>query len=158
MPYITRGIFLKGSKPTIETIHTKERISVFGALSENEFIAQMTEEKCNAQTWLMFIRSLLRKYKKILIVIDGAKYHFEKKIVQKFYEENKHNLVIMQLPPYSPELSPIEPTWKKIKKWLAITIWGNKKEFEMKLVEALNNPSFMTNGFSRILPDFFARK
>jgi transposase len=151
MPYTTRGIFLKGSKPTIETIHTKDRISVFGALSENEFSAQMTEEKCNAQTWLMFIKSLLRKYKKILIVIDGAKYHFEKDIVQKFYKKNNHRLVIMQLPPYSPELSPIEPTWKKIKKWLAITIWCNKEEFEMKLVEALNNPSFMTKMFDYYL-------
>lgn len=87
---------------------------------------------------------MIRKYGKILIVIDGAKYHFEKKHVQKFYEENKHRLKIIQIPAYSPELAPVEQVWKKIKKWLAITPWATEEEFEMKLVEALNNPFFMT--------------
>ncbi len=107
----------------------------------------MTEEKCNAQTWLKFLKSLLRKFEKILIVVDGAKYHFEKEHVQKFYEENKEKLIIMQLPPYSPNLNPIEQSWKKIKKWLAITPWATKEEFQMKLVEALNNPNFMIKMF-----------
>ena len=38
--------------------------------------------------------------------------------IKKFYEENKHRLVIIQLPPYSPNLNPIEQVWKAIKKWL----------------------------------------
>jgi transposase len=125
---------------------------VFGALSENEFSAQLTEEKANAQTWLQFLKSLLRKYGKILIVVDGAKYHFEKALVQKFYEDNKDKLVVIQLPPYSPKLNPIEQTWKKIKKWMAITPWGSKDEFEMKLVGALNNPDFMSKMFDYYLP------
>lgn len=107
----------------------------------------MTEEKCNAQTWLKFLKSLLRKYGKVFLVVDGAKYHFEKEHVQKFYEENKEKLIIMQLPPYSPNLNPIEQSWKKIKHWLAITPWVTKEEFQMKLVEALNNPDFMVKMF-----------
>ena len=152
MPYLTRGWFRRGSRPTIKTIHTKERFAVFGALSENEFSAQLTEENCNAQTYLQFLKSLLRKYGKILIVVDGAKYHFEKEHVQKFYEENKQRLVIIQLPPYSPQLNPIEQTWKKIKKWMAITPWSSKKEFEMKLAEALNNTNFMTKMYEYYMP------
>ena len=128
-------------------IHTKKRRSVFGALSQEEFSSQLTEERCNFQTWLQFLKSLLRKYEKILIVVDGAKYHFEKEHVQKFYEENKHRLVIVQLPPYSPNLNPIEQVWRKIKKWLAITPWATEKEFEMKLAEALNNPDFKVKMF-----------
>ena len=128
-------------------IHTKKRRSVFGALSQEEFSSQLTEERCNFQTWLQFLKSLLRKYEKILIVVDGAKYHFEKEHVQKFYEENKHQLVIVQLPPYSPNLNPIEQVWKKVKKWLAITPWATEKEFEIKLAEALNNPDFMVKMF-----------
>lgn len=112
----------------------------------------MTEEKANAQTWLQFLKSLLRKYKKIIIVVDGAKYHFEKALVQKFYEDNKDKLIVIQLPPYSPKLNPIEQTWKKIKKWMAITPWGSKDEFEMKLVETLNNPDFMSKMFEYYLP------
>jgi len=37
--------------------------------------------------------------------------------------------------------------WKKVKKWLAITPWATEKEFEMKLVEALNNPDFKVKMF-----------
>ena len=107
----------------------------------------MTEEKCNFQTYLQFLKSLIRKYGKIVIVVDGAKYHFEKKHIQKFYEENKERLVVIQLPSYCPDLNPIEQVWKKIKKWLAITIWATKEEFERKLVEALNNPDFMVKMF-----------
>ena len=140
-------MFRKGSKPTIKCIHTKKRRSVFGALSQDEFSAQLTEEKCNFQTWLQFLKSLLRKYGRIFIVVDGAKYHFEKDHIQKFYKENEQRLVVMQLPPYSPELNPIEQVWKKIKKFLAITPWATEKEFEMKLAEALNNPDFKVKMF-----------
>lgn len=149
---MTRGWFRRGSKPIIKIVHTKERFVVFGALSENEFSARLTEEKANAQTYYQFIKSMLRKYGKILIVVDGAKYHFEKKHIQKFYEENKHRLVVIQLPPYSPKLNPIEQVWKKIKKWMAITPWGSKEEFEMKLVQALNNQDFMSKMFDYYVP------
>ena len=94
----------------------------------------------------------MRKYGKVLIVVDGAKYHFEKEHVQKFYLDNKPVLVVIQLPPYSPNLNPIEQTWKKIKNWLAITPWATEKEFEMKLAEALNNHEFMTKMFGYYLP------
>lgn len=112
----------------------------------------MTELRCNAQTWLQFLSFLLEKCGKILIVIDGAKYHFERAHVQKFYEENKHRLVVLQLPAYSPELNPIEQTWKKVKKWLAITPWATKEEFELRLVEALRNPEHMVKMFEYYLP------
>ena len=151
-PHLTRGWFKKGSKPVVKTAYGKTRISVFGALSENEFSAQMTEEKCNYKTYLQFLKSLMRKYGKVLIVIDGAKYHFEKEHVQSFYKDNKDSLRVIQLPAYSPELNPIEQTWKKTKKWMAMTIWATKEEFEMKIAEALNKREFMTKLYEYYLP------
>ena len=152
MSYLTKGWFRKGSKPVVKTAYGKSRISVFGALSQNEFSAQMTEEKCNNETYLQFLKSLLRKYEKVLIVVDGAKYHFEKEHVQSFYEEKKEVLKVIQLPAYSPELNPIEQTWKKIKKWMAISIWATKEEFEMKIAEALNKQDFMTELYEYYVP------
>jgi len=150
--YLTKGWFRKGSKPVVKTAYGKGRMSVFGALSQGEFSAQMTEERCNNQTYLQFLKSLLRKYGKVLIVIDGAKYHFEKKHVQKFYEEKKDILKVIQLPAYSPELNPIEQTWKKVKKWMAISVWATKEEFEMKIAEALNKRDFMTELYEYYVP------
>lgn len=93
------------------------------------------------------MRLLLEKHEKILIVVDGAKYHFEKMHVQAFYKDNEHRLKVIQLPPYSPELNPNEQTWKKVKKWLAITPWATEEEFELELNQALNNHHFMTKMF-----------
>ena len=138
-----KGIFERGSNPTFKHAHTKERTSVFGAISENIFSAQMTEERCNAQTYLQYLASLLRKYGKIAILIDGAKYHFEKEHVRKFYAEHTDTLKVIQLPAYSPQLNPIEQTWKKIKQWLAIRIWNTKEELQQQLSIALNNEEFM---------------
>ena len=96
---------------------------------------------------MTFLNALLRKEEKVAIVVDGAKYHFEKEHVQKFYKEREQCLNVIQLPAYSPELNPIEQTWKNTKKWLAIHIWGTKKEFEMQLLNALNSPSVKTKMF-----------
>lgn len=122
---------------------SREKICVFGGLS-TEFFSAKISEKLNHETYLPYLKSLLRKYGKIIIVIDGAKYHFEKEHIQTFYKFNKHRLKVMQLPAYSPELNPIEPVWKKIKKWLANRIWTNREELENQLVLALNNPFFMS--------------
>lgn len=100
-------------------------------------------EKLNNETYLAYIKHLIKKHDKIVLVLDGVKYHFEKKHVQEFYQQNSNVLKIIQLPAYSPQLNPIEQVWKKIKSWLATTIWFTKEELEQKLTEALNNPEFM---------------
>lgn len=151
-PHLTKGWFKKGSRPVIKTTYGKKRISVFGALSESEFSAQMTEEKCNWKTYLQFLKSLIRKYGKVLIVVDGARYHFEKENIQRFYEEKRETLKVIQLPAYSPELNPIEQSWKKIKKWIAISIWATEEEFEMRIAEALGNKNFRTKLYEYYVP------
>lgn len=58
----------------------------------------------------------------------------------------------MQLPAYSPELNPIEQSWKKVKKWLAIKPWSNISEFETTLCQTMNNDLFKVKMF-----DYFMR-
>ena len=151
-PYRVRGWFLKGCKAIVDTTYAKGRFSVFGALSKDELFTQLTEERCNHETYLIFLKALLRKYGKIVIVIDGSKYHFEKEHVQEFYKENKDCLIVFQLPPYSPELNPIEQTWKKTKKWLSVAVWGRKEEFEAELSAALSSPLIKTKMYGYYLP------
>lgn len=101
--------------------------------------------------YLPYVKSLLRRYGKIVVVLDGAKYHFEKEHVQEFYKGNEERLKVIQLPPYSPELNPIEQVWKKIKKWLATRIWFTKEELESQLAYALNNPIFMVKIYDYLM-------
>lgn len=150
-PYHRQFLFKIGSKPTSNYIYTRQRISVFGALSNDSFYYETTEKYCNWKNYLKFINNLLNKYKKIVIIIDGAKYHFEKKHVQNFYNYNDKNLVVFQLPAYSPELNPIEQYWRYVKEHLANTNWFNKEEFKQKLIEGLEN------SFKPKLYDYYLR-
>ncbi len=141
-PYITKGIFRVGSKPTVKYAYTREKVCVFGGLSESFFTSKMADNLDNT-TYLPFIKSLIRKYGKIVIIIDGAKYHFEKEHIRNYYDNNNDKLKVIQLPAYSPELNPIEQVWKKVKKWLATRIWYTVEDRGAQLSYALNNPDFM---------------
>jgi transposase len=56
--------------------------------------------------------------------------------MQKFYEEYKEHLHIVYFPSYSPELDPIEQSWREAKKWLAIRYWENKSGLKQQLITA----------------------
>ena len=58
----------------------------------------------------------------IVIVMDNASFHRKKKLFE--IAEAYHRKLIF-LPPYSPELNPIEHFWAKLKQWLKLHI----KEF-----------------------------
>ena len=51
----------------------------------------------------------------IVIVMDNASFHRKKKLFE--IAEEYHRKLIF-LPPYSPELNPIEHFWAEIKRWL----------------------------------------
>jgi transposase len=142
-PHIIQGWFPVGCHPTIKYAWSRDKFFVLGGLSTSSFNAKIADE-LNAHSYLGFLSSLLRKYKRCIIIIDGAKYHFEKSKVRTFYESHKDRLKVIQLPPYSPNLNPIEQVWKKIKKWLATKIWFTKEDLEKHILFALNNPHFMS--------------
>jgi len=98
-------------------------------------------DKLNSDSYLQFIKHLIRKYEKIVIVIDSVSYHRSKKL-KEFYKENEERLKVFYFPKYSPKMNPTEQVWRRIKKWLAGRIWFTKEELEEQLVSALNNPEF----------------
>lgn len=54
------------------------------------------------------------------MVLDNARIHHAN-LPSSFLEQNKDRLELVFLPPYSPELNPIEGLWK----WLTSTIINN---------------------------------
>jgi transposase len=53
--------------------------------------------------------------KRIVIVVDNAKYHHAK-IVDEWIQSLNGKISLLFLPPYSPELNPIERVWKLVKR------------------------------------------
>jgi len=66
----------------------------------------------NSDTFLLFLKALLRKHPKIILFIDRASYHKEKR-VKSFIRHNKHRLKIRYFPSGHPELNPMEETWNQ---------------------------------------------
>ncbi len=50
-----------------------------------------------------------------VIILDNASFHKSKRLQDSF---NQHNIILEFLPPYSPELNPIEKLWGLIKRTL----------------------------------------
>ena len=82
------------------------------ALKGNDLVS--VEEKGNSKVLCDFFDKIIEnnKYKEILIVCDNARIHHSK--VVKEHIKNKP-IKLVYLPPYSPDLNPIEFEWKDSK-------------------------------------------
>jgi transposase len=52
-----------------------------------------------------------RRGRRIVAILDNAKYHHAR-ILQPWLKKNRKALNLLFLPPYSPDLNPIERVWK----------------------------------------------
>lgn len=79
-------------------------------------------QKCNAVTFLDFLKQIVARYPKkmIVMILDNARIHHAK-LLRPFLEEHRHQLFLLFLPPYSPELNPIEKMWG----WVKETVIAN---------------------------------
>ncbi len=117
---------------------TWEQFSIIGAISIFGIIA-ITYGKwaTDSLLFLGFVKNfLLKKLRRGQIVfIDNAKFHKDKK-VRELIETAGAKLVY--LPPYSPDLSPIEKMWSKIKHFLKKLMPRSIAEFHSALISAIN--------------------
>ena len=104
-------------EPVLLHAPTRKSVGYFGAvrLRDGKFIYAREEEKFNAQSCWQFFKQLrsksLRSRKRAVIILDNAKYHHA--LLHKAWrEEVIPGFTLDYLPPYSPELNPIERVWK----------------------------------------------
>lgn len=94
---------------------TRKSVACFGAvsLSTGKFIRAMCE-KFDAVTFANFLKKLLRhrsRGKRMVVVLDNARYHHAI-LLQPLLRKYRAVLTLLFLPPYSPQLAPIERVWK----------------------------------------------
>lgn len=122
---IIRAWFLSGSQPEIKSPVDRFKVSIFGAVGMNGQLITLENETFDATTFQLFLEKLLLKAetgrkkdgkkKKILLVLDNARYHHAK-ILQPWLNKVSDWLELFFLPPYSPDLNPIEILWKKTRR------------------------------------------
>lgn len=101
--------------PVVMHASTRKSIACFGAVSlhSGKFIRTISP-KFDAATFETFLKKLLRhrcRKKKMVVILDNARYHHAKLLKPLLIKYHKH-LELMFLPPYSPQLAPIERVWK----------------------------------------------
>lgn len=108
----------RGNQPTIPTSGKRKGYKVFGLIDyfTGRFFYRCQEDRLNSASYIQFIKDVLSKTKKHIILIqDGAKYHTSAE-ARRFLAERQGRLTVYDLPSYSPDYNPIEKLWKKVKK------------------------------------------
>lgn len=96
---------------------TRKSIGYFGAVrvKDGKFVYQREENKFNGESFFSFLkrlrRSSCRSSRKVVVVADNARYHHAV-MHKEWREQNRRQFALEFLPPYSPELNPIERVWK----------------------------------------------
>lgn len=94
----------------------RQSIGYFGAIRirDGKFFYRREESKFNADSFFRFMKDLKKitsKHKKTILIIDNAKYHHAN-LHKDWREDNDDKIHFDFLPPYSPDLNPIERVWK----------------------------------------------
>lgn len=112
---ISYGWIRKGQKKAVKTTGSRTRLNIMGALNLKALTSPLiceykTINEYNVSLFLNEIRKVYPDYnQKIHVILDGAGYH-RSQLVKDWAEEV--NIRLHYLPPYSPNLNPIERMWK----------------------------------------------
>ena len=115
-----------------------KKYSMISAISRVGIVAMMyIELAVNQDVFASFIEELLLKHLKrgYYLILDNVRFHKSKEIVSLI--ESKGAKAVF-LPPYSPDLSPIEKMWSKIKTILKRFMPRSEAEFYNALAESIS--------------------
>lgn len=103
----------KGVRPSVPCHHIREYRYAYGVvepLTGESFFLVMPY--CNTNCMNIFLKDLSEKYPndKIVLVCDGAAWHKAKALIIP------NNIHLIFIPPYTPEMNPIEQIWEEIRK------------------------------------------
>lgn len=104
--------------PQIKSPVDRFKLSVYGAMGCNGQLIIRPEENFDADSFKRFLETVLARVntnKKILLVLDNARYHHAKKLIE-YINSIKDRLELFFLPAYSPDINAIEMLWKKTRR------------------------------------------
>jgi len=102
---------------------------VLGAVSEDgeEFYCQ-SDEYITAEHARKFILALSNEFDEdLIVVLDGAPYFRASKVTEL---EERDDLDFVRLPPYSPDMNPVEECWRQLKTSLKNRFFGDLDELK----------------------------
>jgi transposase len=105
--------------PIVRHAPTRRSVALFGAVNvtDGQLVTLMTS-LFDASSFEVFLKLLLRhrrRGRRMALVLDNARYHHAQ-CLATFLHEHREHLRLEHLPPYSPDLNPIERVWKLLRR------------------------------------------
>ncbi len=117
----------KGSKPIQYVSGSHQNVYFFCAVSDDINYCS-TAYWINENTFIKFLKNLLKRYGKTVAIVDRATYHVKSKKVKMLVKKRKGNLILWLLPKRLPELNPMEQGWKSARKNVTYKLFKSKKK------------------------------
>lgn len=116
----------KGSKPIQLINGSHQNVCFFGVVSDEKNHC-CTTKWINEDSFIIFLKYLLRLYDKIVVIVDRATWHVKSKKVKQFVKKCKGRLILWPLPKKLPELNPMEHGWRSARKNVTYKLFKDKK-------------------------------
>jgi transposase len=120
---------------------TRRSVGYFGAvrIRDGKFVYKRETNKFNAETFWDFLKQLRKTScqagKKVIVLSDNARYHHA--TLHKEYRLNcADKFALWFLPPYSPDLNPIERVWKLTRRCCTHNQYFGSVENMISVIEA----------------------
>jgi transposase len=116
---------------------TGEQFSIIGAICLSGIVAMMyIASSVNGNVFKTYIEKLLipKLRRGQFVIFDNVSFHKSRELIEMIESVGAK---VVFLPPYSPDLSPIEKMWSKIKEILKRIRPRSKAEFHESLLEAI---------------------
>lgn len=105
--------------PVVYHEPTRRSISLFGAVNlRSGRLLTMTTSPFDAESFEAFLRYLdahRNRRCRMRLILDNAAYH-KAEDLQPYLQSVQHRMSLDYLPPYSPELNPVERVWKLLRR------------------------------------------
>lgn len=140
-PAPIRQITAKGVKPVQQVQHVFESYYLYGVvepLRGESFFVEMPW--LNTSCFEVFLREFSKYYwdRVNIIILDNAAPHRAKRL------SIPKNVILLFLPPYSPELNPIERLWQDIKRRVCGPLYSKLEDLKDAVASVLNSYSKAT--------------
>ena len=124
-----------GVRPEVSTQLVRQYEYAFAAVSPQDGILDtLVLPTANTEAMSVFLAEVSRRHAEefIVMVLDGAGWHKARRLLVPA------NMRLLSLPPWSPQLNPVEHVWDEIReKWFANRVFDSMNAVEEQLLTAL---------------------
>ncbi|MBV8314892.1 MAG: IS630 family transposase [Planctomycetaceae bacterium] len=117
LPGKVRTYAPEGHTPVLHEWQTRDHLSVMGGVTPTgKIYTLMRQESLNGLHTIEFLKHLIRHIgPRLWVIWDGSPIHRRKEVKQFLASAIGHGVRVERLPPYAPDLNPVEGAWQHLK-------------------------------------------